>query len=161
MTEKATKSKLIEKVKIAENKAKKLADYTKEIQRKQKIISDKSREIELLKDQVSELKVKAETAAKVQTMNSELVTRKCGLESAVVAKDKTIQELQAKVNMLENSLRERESVSARERTERPHRSVAIVAAPKPKTTQSPSKSLKKASTLKVPETKASKEKHSD
>ena len=59
MGSKEEEKRLIEKLKIAETKAKKVTEVQKDANRKQKMIVDKNRTIELLTTQLEENKQKA------------------------------------------------------------------------------------------------------
>lgn len=90
MGQKEEKNRLMDRLKVAEAKAKKYTEATNEAKRKQKMLQDKNRQIDMLQTQLGQNKQKALKVDKVNTQNAELVTRKCALESSVQSKDKKI-----------------------------------------------------------------------
>lgn len=82
------KNRLSEKLKMVEGKAKKYTESLNDAKRKQKMITDKNRQIEILQSQLEQNKTKASKFDKIHSQNTELVTRKCALESSSQAKDK-------------------------------------------------------------------------
>ena len=91
----------MEKLKIAEGKAKKFTEAQTDAKRKQKMIQEKNRQIELLQNQLEQNKSKTLRVDKVMQQNADMVTRKCALETQVQTKDKKIQELNDKVKDLQ------------------------------------------------------------
>ena len=81
---------MMEKLKIAEGKAKKFTEAQNDAKRKQKMIVDKNRQIEMLQSQLEQNKQKAMKVDKITQQNAELVTRKCALESGAQQKDRKI-----------------------------------------------------------------------
>lgn len=108
MKETEEKTKLLDKLKIAEVKAKKHNDAVNEAKRKQELIKTKSAQIDSLNEQLAFAQKKAMTADKYYNQNKDLVTRKCALESAVSSRDKTIQQLNDRVSHLEMVVRQLE-----------------------------------------------------
>ena len=90
MKETEEKSKLLDKLKLAEIKAKKHNEAVNEAKRKQELIKTKSAQIDSLNEQLAHTQKKAMTADKYYNQNKDLVTRKCALESAITGKDKRI-----------------------------------------------------------------------
>ena len=105
MNEKEEKNRLLDRLKLVEAKAKKHNEAVAEAKRKQKIINEKNGQLDHLQEQLAGAKGKAEAAEKVYSQNRDLVTRKCGLESALQARDKKIGELSDRVGELEAVVR--------------------------------------------------------
>ena len=95
-------NKLMDKLKVAEAKAKSVTKIETDAKRKQKMIQDKNHQIEMLKSDLEQNKLKATKFDKINAHNAELVTRKCALESSVQSKDKKLQEFADKVRHLES-----------------------------------------------------------
>jgi succinate dehydrogenase/fumarate reductase flavoprotein subunit len=79
-----------EKLKVSEIKAKKMVEATSEAKRKHNMWMDKQKEVDAMRQACKETNDLKEKLQKIKATNSDLVTRKCALESACTAKDKTI-----------------------------------------------------------------------
>lgn len=101
MSKKEEEKRLIDKLKVAEGKAKKFNEAQNDAKRKQKMIQDKNRQIEVLSSQLEHNKQKAQKVDKIMQQNADLVTRKCALESSSTTKDRKISELTERARQLE------------------------------------------------------------
>ena len=108
MGSKEEMNRIMEKLKTAEAKAKKYTEALADCKRKQKMIVDKNNQIQLLTTQVEQFKQKAQKVDKITSQNSDLVTRKCALESSLQARDKKTQEMTDKIRQLEGIIAQME-----------------------------------------------------
>ena len=90
MGTKEERNRLLDRLKVAETRAKKASDAINDAKRKQKVIQEKTRQIEMLQLQAEQDRQKTLKVDKIASQNAELVTRKCALESNAATKDKKI-----------------------------------------------------------------------
>lgn len=81
------------KLKASDAKARKYTVTLFESRRQHKQLQEKQGEIENLKKEAVDLKAEAGKSKALAQQNSNLVTRKCALESAVTSKDREIEKL--------------------------------------------------------------------
>ena len=90
MGTKEERNRLLDRLKVAETRAKKATEAISDAKRKQKVIQEKNRQIEMLQLQSEQNRQKALKVDKIASQNAELVTRKCALESSGATKEKKI-----------------------------------------------------------------------
>ncbi len=135
LEEKLAKTK--EKLKVSEAKAKRVTVAEAEAKRKHQMWLDKQKELDAMRAAAKEVQDLKDKLAKVNATNSDLVTRKCALQSAVANKDKEIQELTDRLqNAVSDSRVEQpkpkpQAKPVEKPVEKPQKQAAPVSKPKP------------------------------